>query len=250
MDRGPRACRSRRSRAGACRSAGPRDGAARARSHHDGADAHWRYAECRGDTALSSLAGCGRCAPPRSSRCRRCRRRSRPSWQRCSATADFDVRLLATELARNMKASEATRLLCDLIDARTAPQCLRRSGRRADGGRDAGGHSHAGKMCGAICTNAVPAVRHLSGDRPHIGRGRLAEMAGPDDAESRSVHITPEEVQRFCEFLYRRTGMSFTKASDISSTAASRTASRRPAPQRSRRIFPCCVPMPTMRSSI
>ena len=124
---------------------------------------------------------------------------------------DSDVRLLATELARNMKASEATRLLCGLIDARTAPQCLRRSGGRADGSRDAGGHSHAGKMCGAICTNAVPAVRHLSGDRPHIGRGRLVEMAGPDDAESRSVHITPEEVQRFCEFLYRRTGMSFTE---------------------------------------
>ena len=29
---------------------------------------------------------------------------------------DSDVRLLATELARNMKASEATRLLCELID--------------------------------------------------------------------------------------------------------------------------------------
>ena len=28
---------------------------------------------------------------------------------------------------------------------------------------------------------------------------------------SRAVHITPDEVQRFCEFLYRRTGMSFTE---------------------------------------
>ena len=28
---------------------------------------------------------------------------------------------------------------------------------------------------------------------------------------SHAVHITPEEVQRFCEFLYRRTGMSFTE---------------------------------------
>src|SRR6187397_1830390 len=26
------------------------------------------------------------------------------------------------------------------------------------------------------------------------------------------VHITPDEVQRFCEFLYRRTGMSFTQS--------------------------------------
>jgi len=26
---------------------------------------------------------------------------------------------------------------------------------------------------------------------------------------SQAVHISPEDVQRFCEFLYRRTGMSF-----------------------------------------
>ena len=35
-----------------------------------------------------------------------------------------------------------------------------------------------------------------------------------DDAESgasRAVRISPEDVQRFCEFLYRRTGMSFTE---------------------------------------
>ena len=29
---------------------------------------------------------------------------------------------------------------------------------------------------------------------------------------SRAVHITPDEVQRFCEFLYRRTGISFTES--------------------------------------
>jgi HEAT repeat protein len=34
---------------------------------------------------------------------------------------DSDVRLLATELARNMKASEATRLLCSLIDREPHP---------------------------------------------------------------------------------------------------------------------------------
>jgi chemotaxis protein methyltransferase CheR len=28
---------------------------------------------------------------------------------------------------------------------------------------------------------------------------------------SRAVHISPDELQRFCEFLYRRTGMSFTE---------------------------------------
>jgi HEAT repeat protein len=34
---------------------------------------------------------------------------------------DSDVRLLATELARNMTASEATRLLCDLIEREQHP---------------------------------------------------------------------------------------------------------------------------------
>ena len=36
-----------------------------------------------------------------------------------------------------------------------------------------------------------------------------------DDFKGRAspgVHISPEDVQRFCEFLYRRTGMSFTEA--------------------------------------
>jgi chemotaxis protein methyltransferase CheR len=33
-------------------------------------------------------------------------------------------------------------------------------------------------------------------------------MAYPEGKGPRVVHITPEEVQRFCEFLYRRTGMS------------------------------------------
>jgi chemotaxis protein methyltransferase CheR len=34
-------------------------------------------------------------------------------------------------------------------------------------------------------------------------------MDDPKVGASYEVHITPEEVQRFCEFLYRRTGMSF-----------------------------------------
>ena len=36
-------------------------------------------------------------------------------------------------------------------------------------------------------------------------------MDDSERAASRTVHITPEEVQRFCEFLYRRTGMSLTE---------------------------------------
>ena len=36
-------------------------------------------------------------------------------------------------------------------------------------------------------------------------------MDDPKGRGSHAVHIAPEEVQRFCEFLYRRTGMSFTE---------------------------------------
>jgi chemotaxis protein methyltransferase CheR len=34
-------------------------------------------------------------------------------------------------------------------------------------------------------------------------------MAPPDGPESGAIHITQEDVRRLCEFLYRRTGMSF-----------------------------------------
>ena len=37
-------------------------------------------------------------------------------------------------------------------------------------------------------------------------------MNGSDGSEWRSAPITPDDVQRFCEFLYRRTGMSFTQS--------------------------------------
>src|ERR1700679_3760705 len=66
-------------------------------------------------------------------------------------------------------------------------------------------------MRSAFCGNAVSAVRGLGSSRAHIGFGRLDEMSGPVVPESRSIHIEQEEVQRFCEFLYRRTGMSFTQ---------------------------------------
>src|SRR6188768_1946176 len=66
-------------------------------------------------------------------------------------------------------------------------------------------------MCGAFCLDAVHAVRDIGRDRSHIGRGRLVQMDDSKGGASHAVHITPEEVQRFCEFLYRRTGMSFTE---------------------------------------
>jgi chemotaxis protein methyltransferase CheR len=34
-------------------------------------------------------------------------------------------------------------------------------------------------------------------------------MADPEAIGPRAVHVAPEDIQRFCEFLYRRTGMSF-----------------------------------------
>src|ERR1700709_2605331 len=34
-------------------------------------------------------------------------------------------------------------------------------------------------------------------------------MAPPDSPGARAVHVTPDDVRRLCEFLYRRTGMSF-----------------------------------------
>jgi chemotaxis protein methyltransferase CheR len=37
-------------------------------------------------------------------------------------------------------------------------------------------------------------------------------MDRSEDATPRAVHLTLEEVKRFCEFLYRRTGMSFTES--------------------------------------
>jgi HEAT repeat protein len=44
-----------------------------------------------------------------------------PFVARLFSDADSDVRLLATELARNIKASEATPLLCDLIERERHP---------------------------------------------------------------------------------------------------------------------------------
>ena len=124
---------------------------------------------------------------------------------------DSDVRLLATELARNMKASEATRLLCELIEREQHPNvCAAAIDVLTEVGTPEA--IPALEKCAArFAGNAVSAVRRLGRDRAHIGRGRLGEMRGSEGSESRSVHITPEEVQRFCEFLYRRTGMSFTE---------------------------------------
>ena len=49
-----------------------------------------------------------------SKRCRRCPRRLAPFMATLLADTDADVRILATELARNMPAEDATRVLCRL----------------------------------------------------------------------------------------------------------------------------------------
>ena len=48
-------------------------------------------------------------------------RESCPSWRRCSETARRDVRILATELVRNMPAADATHLLCSLLEYEQHP---------------------------------------------------------------------------------------------------------------------------------
>ena len=69
----------------------------------------------------------------------------------------------------------------------------------------------AGEVRGPFCRNAVSALRHLDGDRAHLRRGRLGRWTTREGGASRAVRISPEEVQRFCDFLYRRTGLSFSE---------------------------------------
>ena len=64
----------------------------------------------------------------------------------------------------------------------------------------------------ALCRNAVSAVCDFGSDEPHIGRRKLDQMDDLKGGSSHAAHISPEQVQRFCEFLYRRTGMSFTES--------------------------------------
>ena len=126
------------------------------------------------------------------------------------ADSDSDVRMLATELARNMPAADATRILCRLLRARAASQCLRRGDRRAGGGGDARRGARASGLRRTICRNAVSAIRRVDRHRPDFGHGTLGSEWQRSEAHgSRAVRVTPEEVRRLCEFLYRRTGMLF-----------------------------------------
>ena len=184
-------------------------GAARARSDHDRAHADRRRGKRQGAAALSALAGRRPARPPRSKRCRLCRTPSRRSWRRCLRDADSDVRILATELARNMPAADATRVLCGLAGARAASQCLRGGDRSAGRGRHARRRS---RRC-ELAPNALPARRSCRSPRRSPSRGfptaRLAGMArSRRHGRSRRPRHARRTFGRLCEFLYRRTGMS------------------------------------------
>ena len=59
-------------------------------------------------------------------------------------------------------------------------------------------------------------------------------MARSEAHESRAVHVTQEDVRRLCEFLYRRTGLSFADSKRYYSSIA---VSRSESPLRNRRHF-------------
>ena len=79
--------------------------------------------------------------------------------------ADSDVRILATELARNMPPKDATRVLCGLLEKEPHPNvCAAAVDVLAEvGTRDA--RAGAEGLRRAICRHAIPAVRHIDHHR-------------------------------------------------------------------------------------
>ncbi len=101
---------------------------------------------------------------------------------------DSDVRLLATELARNMNAHGGYPSVVWPDRARAAPQRMRGGDRRAGGGRYAGGASGAGEVRRAFCRHAFSALRR-SRWRSRASRARKAR--GDGRSEGRSVACRP-----------------------------------------------------------
>ena len=123
--------------------------------------------------------------------------------------SDSDVRILATELARNMPAADATHVLCTLLEHEQHPNvCAAAIDVLAEvGTRDA--LPAASGVRRTICRSPVSAVRRVHSHRSDFRRGSVSEWRGPDAHGPRAVPFTQEDVGRLCEFLYRRTGMSF-----------------------------------------
>jgi FOG: HEAT repeat len=120
MERGACAWRSCRRGPGACDGAGRGAGRPRARGDHDCAHAGGRRGQCHGAAALSSVPGC--CRARGEHRGAAGPAGSDPAVHGAAPRdGDSDVRLLATELARNMPAENATQLLCRLLEHEQHP---------------------------------------------------------------------------------------------------------------------------------
>ena len=91
---------------------------------------------------------------------------------------DFDVRILATELARNMPAAEANHVLCTLLEHEQHPNvCAAAIDVLAEvGTRDA--VASASGVRRTVCRSPVSAIRRVHSHRSDFRRGRLG-MAGP-----------------------------------------------------------------------
>ena len=92
------------------------------------------------------------------------------------ADGDSDVRILATELARNMPAAHATALLCRPDRARAASQCLRRRDRCAGRGR----HPRCCSGAAALRANVLPGRRSCRSRSRSRSLGFRARKARPD----------------------------------------------------------------------
>ena len=106
--------------------------------------------------------------------------------------------------------TDATRVLCELLEHEPHPNvCAAAIDVLAEvGTRDA---IPALKACAErfAGTPFLP-FAVVDGHRPDFRYRRLAsEWRGSEAHGARAVHVTQEDVRRLCEFLYRRTGMSF-----------------------------------------
>ena len=190
-------------------------------------------------------------APRRSKRFKSLPEAVAPFMAALLGDADADVRLLATELARNMPPNDATRVLCGLLEKETASQRLR--GRRRGAGRGRNPRCRAGVegLRRAVCGRAVPAVRHIDHHRADFEHRKLI----PDGASRSSGRTLPSTSRRTmsggsANFSIAAPACHSTTTSATSSTAVSPSGSPRPGRARSSRILPCCDRMPSTRSSI
>ena len=92
---------------------------------------------------------------------------------------DADVRMLATELARNMPPADATHVLCGLLEKEHHPNvCAAAVEVLAEvGTRDA---FPAFRRAPTICGTPIPAVRHIGRHRPDFSDGRLIGWHAPE----------------------------------------------------------------------